>query len=35
MGPLVLQTEGRQQTVMDRLHDLADAGVPAPQAWGP
>ena len=35
MGPLVLQTEGRQQAVVDRLHALADAGVPAPRGLGP
>jgi hypothetical protein len=35
MGALVLQTAGRQQAVMDRLHELADAGVPAPQGLGP
>ena len=34
MGALVLQTAGRQQAVMDRLHELADAGVPAPQGLG-
>ena len=34
MGPLVLQTEGRQQAVVVRLHDLADAGS-APHGLGP
>jgi hypothetical protein len=31
VGPLMVQAEGRQQAVVDRLHDLADASLPAPQ----
>lgn len=35
VGPLSPQTEGVEELVVDRLHDLADAGDPSPQALGP
>ena len=33
--PLLPQAEGVEKFVVDRLHDLADAGHPTPQALGP
>jgi hypothetical protein len=35
LRPLMLQTEGLQQAVVERLDDLADASMPAPQGLGP
>src|SRR5215208_6100329 len=35
MGPLPPETEGVEEFVVDRLHDLADRGHPPPQALGP
>src|SRR5918995_1448380 len=34
-GPLPPQTESVEQLIVDALHDLTDAGHPAPQALGP
>jgi len=35
MGPFSIQAEGMMELVIDRLHNLADAGEPAPQRLGP
>ena len=35
VGPLPPQTESVEQLIVDALHDLTDAGHPAPQALGP
>src|ERR671927_494872 len=35
MGPRPPEAEGVEELVVDRLHDLADAGDPPPQALGP
>jgi hypothetical protein len=35
VGPLLPQTEGVKQLVVDRLYDLTNAGDPPPQALGP
>jgi hypothetical protein len=35
VGSLLPEPEGVEQLVVDRLHDLTDAGDPPPQALGP
>ena len=35
VGPLLPQTEGVKQLVVERLYDLTNAGDPPPQALGP